>query len=77
MAFFQGRNTWKDSVNWMIDLSTQQCTNFEWYAQNPKMMAELIQKAVDDALEAKGCSLELKLPDNGLGWESWLNEEYL
>lgn len=58
-------------------------TNFEFYAKNARNLAHLIEMAVDDALAAKGCSLELTCPeklssadDNRMvTWESWLNEE--
>ena len=38
-------------------------TNFEFYTKNAARLGELIEKAVDDALEAKGCSLDLKYPE--------------
>lgn len=37
-------------------------TNFQLVTQNPTTLDELISAVVDDALEAKGCSLDLKLP---------------
>lgn len=53
------------------------------YESIDSLLGELIEKAVDDALAAKGCSLDLKYPeklsnadDNRMvTWESWLNEE--
>lgn len=50
---------------------------------NAARLGELIEKAVDDALEAKGCSLDLKYPEKlsnaddtrMVTWASWLNEE--
>lgn len=58
-------------------------TKFEFYAKDPQRLADLIEQAVDDALAAKGCSLELKLPeklsdaddDRMVTWESLLKEE--
>ena len=58
-------------------------TNFEVYTKAPEILADLIERAVDDALAAKGCSLDLTMPeclssaDDGrlVTWESWLNEE--
>ena len=58
-------------------------TNFENYARSPELLAMLIEKVVDDALEAEGCSLNLKYPeglssakdDRLVTWESWLKEE--
>lgn len=58
-------------------------TNFEFYTKNAARLGELIEKAVDDALEAKGCSLDLKYPEKlsnadnirMVTWASWLNEE--
>lgn len=37
-------------------------TWFEFYTKSPEMLELLISQAVDDALEAKGCSYDLKLP---------------
>lgn len=58
-------------------------TNFEFYTKNARNLAHLIEMAVDDALAAKGCSLDLKYPEKlsnsddtlMVTWESWLNEE--
>lgn len=59
-------------------------TKFEFYTQNPERLADLLEQVTDDALEAEGCSLNLKLPEklsDGQGeytvtWESLLREEY-
>lgn len=59
-------------------------TKFEYYTHDPERLADLIYQAVDDALEAEGCSLNLKLPermsdaDDGrmVTWESLLMEEF-
>lgn len=59
-------------------------TKFEFYTKDPQRLADLIEQAVSDALEAEGCSLNLKLPerlsdaDNGrvVTWESLLKEEW-
>lgn len=59
-------------------------TKFEFYTQDPKTLARLIEQAVDDALEAEGCSLDLTLPeklsdccdDVMVTWESLLMEEF-
>ena len=58
-------------------------TNKEFYTKNAARLGELIEKAVDDALAAKGCSLDLKYPEalstaddtNMVTWENWLKEE--
>ena len=58
-------------------------TNFEFYTKDASRLGRLIEKAVDDALAAKGCSLDLKFPEKlsnaddtrMVTWESWLNEE--
>ncbi len=59
-------------------------TNFQLVTQNPTTLDELISAVVDDALEAKGCSLDLKLPyalqeqnpsEVYMGWKEWLEQE--
>ena len=58
-------------------------TNFEFYTKDARNLACLIEMAVDDALAAKGCSLELTCPEKlsnaddtrMVTWASWLNEE--
>lgn len=58
-------------------------TNFEFYTKDARNLACLIEMAVDDALAAKGCSLDLKYPEKlsnsddtlMVTWASWLNEE--
>ena len=37
-------------------------TNFQLITQNATTLDDFISAVVDDALEAKGCSMELKLP---------------
>ena len=57
-------------------------TNFEFYTKNAVRLGELIEKAVDDALEAKGCSLDLKYPEKlsnaddtrMVTWASWRSQ---
>lgn len=53
-------------------------TNFEIVTQNAETLDDFISAVVDDALEAKGCSFNLKLPDDdscyGL-WKIWLEKE--
>lgn len=58
-------------------------TKFEFYTQTPERLADLLDQAANDALAAKGCSLNLKLPeklsdeqDVMVTWESLLKEEY-
>lgn len=59
-------------------------TKFEFYVHSPERLADLLEQAVNDALEAKGCSLDLRLPEalsdeqDGrlVTWESLLKEEY-
>ena len=59
-------------------------TNFELVTQNTTTLEEFISAVVDDALEAEGCSLDLKLPcdlqeqstnEVYLGWKEWLEQE--
>lgn len=59
-------------------------TNFEFYTQDPQRLSCLLYMAIDDALEAKGCWNDLKLPEeasktqrrgDAVTWASWLMEE--
>lgn len=59
-------------------------TNFQLITQNPTTLDDFISAVVDDALEAEGCSLDLKLPEEILtpeqakaymGWKEWLEQE--
>lgn len=58
-------------------------TNFQLVTQNITTLDDFISAVVDDALEAKGCSMDLKLPyelqtvENGIfmGWKEWLKQE--
>lgn len=56
-------------------------TNFELITQNPQTLADFIYAVQDDALEAEGCSYDLKLPPTqgpdeiAIGWEDWLRQE--
>ena len=56
-------------------------TNFEFYTQDPQRLSCLLYMAIDDALEAKGCWNDLKLPEaaskqgNVVTWANWLMEE--
>ena len=56
-------------------------TNFELITQNPQTLEDFLCAVQDDALEAEGCSLELKLPPvQGaeqivIGWKDWLTQE--
>lgn len=56
-------------------------TNFDEIAENPLALAAFIEKVIDDALRAEGCSLKLTLPpptDDGKSqtWEEWLRREW-
>lgn len=58
-------------------------TNFQLITQNTTTLDDFISAVVDDALAAKGCSMELKLPyelqenddDVFLQWKEWLEQE--
>ena len=58
-------------------------TNFQLISQNATTLDDFISAVVDDALEAEGCSMELKLPyelQEGTGgvflqWKEWLEQE--
>lgn len=53
-------------------------TNFEVLTQKPFILEEFLEMVVDDALEAKGCSLDLKMPSEewaGRPWRDWLEQE--
>lgn len=56
-------------------------TNFELITQNAQTLEDFLCAVQDDALEAEGCSLELKLPPTQgpeeivIGWKDWLQQE--
>lgn len=52
-------------------------TNFEKITDSPEALAEFLEQVQDDALEAEGCSMKLKLPDAEYykPWPEWLQEE--
>lgn len=55
-------------------------TRFERYTRTPEDLEILLCIAVDDALEAKGCSMMLKMPpdidgETGQSWADWLRQE--
>lgn len=52
-------------------------TNFEIVTQDPQSLANLLYMVQDDALEAKGCSYDLKMPDpeTVTMWDDWLRQE--
>lgn len=50
-------------------------TNHEWLCQSPGHLAAFLLQVQDDALEAKGCSLEMTMPP-GVSWLEWLGKEY-
>lgn len=59
-------------------------TNFEFYTQDPQRLSCLLYMVIDDALEAKGCWNDLKLPEAAsrnakkgdvVEWPDWLMEE--
>lgn len=56
-------------------------TNFELITQNPQTLEDFLYAVQDDALEAEGCSLELKLPPTQgpeqivICWKDWLKQE--
>lgn len=59
-------------------------TNFELITQNPDTLEMFIDALVDDALEAAGCTFDLKLrqeaqgktdDDPFLSWGDWLKQQ--
>lgn len=51
-------------------------TNFESITKSVGALAHFLDAVQEDALEAKGCSLDLTLPEVGcVGWQEWLEEE--
>lgn len=52
-------------------------TNFQIITRSPSTLSDFLGMVQDDALEAEGCSLELKMPDpeGGMSWEEWLEQE--
>ena len=55
----------------------QKLTNFQVVTQSPQNLSDFLYMIQDDAIEAKGCSLDLKMPDPEIGmlWEQWLAQE--
>lgn len=51
-------------------------TRFEYVTKDTRMLADFLDLAQSDGLQAKGCSLDLLLPPNETGaWEEWLETE--
>ncbi len=56
-------------------------TNFDLITQNPQTLEDFLYAVQDDALEAEGCSLDLKLPPTqgpeqiAIVWKDWLKLE--
>lgn len=52
-------------------------TNFQIVTQSPQNLADFLYMIQDDALEAKGCSYNLKMPDpeTVIMWDEWLKQE--
>ena len=47
------------------------------YLASARRLADVLDLAQSDGLQAKGCSLDLILPQNDTGsWEGWLDTEY-
>ena len=52
-------------------------TNFGILIQKPFILEEFLEMVVDDALEAEGCSLDLKMLSEkwaGRSWRNWLEQ---
>ena len=52
-------------------------TRFDRVTRDIEALAELLEQVQDDALEAEGCSMKLKLPDAEvyMDWREWLKQE--
>ena len=52
-------------------------TRFDKATESIDALAELLEQVQDDALEAEGCSMKLKLPDAEvyMDWREWLKKE--
>lgn len=52
-------------------------TNFQIVTQSPQNLADFLYMIQDAALEAKGCSYNLKMPDpeTVIMWDEWLKQE--
>ena len=52
-------------------------TRFDKATESIDALAELLEQVQDDALEAEGCSMKLKLPDAEvyMDWREWLKQE--
>lgn len=52
-------------------------TNYKIITQTPGTLADFLYMVQNDALEAEGCSIRLKMPDPEIAtdWEAWLKKE--
>ena len=52
-------------------------TRFERITQSASALAAFLYRVQDDALTAKGCSMNLKMPDPEVAmlWDTWLAQE--
>lgn len=52
-------------------------TNFQIVTQSPQNLADFLYMIQNAALEAKGCSYNLKMPDpeTVIMWDEWLKQE--
>ena len=49
----------------------------EYLTHDISTLSDFIDLAQSDGLQAKGCSLDLLLPQNDTGgWDDWLEQEY-
>ena len=52
-------------------------TNFEKVTESVEALERFLEEVQDDALEAEGCSMKLKMPDPEICmlWGEWLKKE--
>lgn len=53
-------------------MGTEKLTNFQVITQSKNNLSDFLTMVQDDALEAEGCSFNLKMP---VFWDKWLEEE--
>ena len=50
-------------------------TRLEYLAKDARRLADFLDLMQSDGLQAKGCSLDLLLPDGDATWEEWLETD--
>lgn len=50
-------------------------TRLEYLTKDARRLADFLDLLQSDGLQAKGCSLDLLLPDSDATWEEWLETD--